>query len=298
MPAALELIGQRFGRLTVLQQTSSRNGRRCYVCLCDCGAERVVQANRLRRGETQSCGCVRRKYPDLVPGIRFGRLTVLRQVPSRNRQRYYACLCDCGTETNVRGADLCRGDQNIACGCLRGRHIKHGMHGTPEYRAWRGMIGRCESRTHANYGGYGGRGIKVCDRWRHSFENFFADMGLRPSPKHSLDRIDNDAPEGYTSANCRWTTQDVQIRNSRKIIPVKVDGKIVCMKDACALRDVSYVMVRDRVRRGWPIEKALATPTMRPRLIATSARWVVLMMSASAIRVSVPPILLHNVGHA
>ena len=85
---------------------------------------------------------------------------------------------------------------------------------TPEYTCWNNLKQRCLNPQHAAYPNYGGRGITVCDAWRGSFRQFLADMGPRPSPAHSLDRIDND--RGYEPGNCRWTTIDVQRRNQRR----------------------------------------------------------------------------------
>jgi hypothetical protein len=90
---------------------------------------------------------------------------------------------------------------------------KHGMYGTPEYYIWNAMLQRCTNPKHDHYDYYGGRGITVCERWR-IFENFFKDMGMRPSPKHSIDRIDVNG--NYQPFNCRWTTRSYQIINQTK----------------------------------------------------------------------------------
>ena len=93
---------------------------------------------------------------------------------------------------------------------------KNAAHGkvTKEYRAWRNMKDRCYNKKHSSYKNYGGRSIKVCKRWLHSFENFLKDVGLSPSPIYSLDRIDNDGD--YKPSNCRWATSKEQTRNRRK----------------------------------------------------------------------------------
>lgn len=91
----------------------------------------------------------------------------------------------------------------------------------PEYIAWRGMRNRCNCKSAGSYARYGGRGIKICLRWE-SFENFFADMGPRPSPNHSLDRINND--DHYYKENCRWATQSEQSLNQRRVPPSGVSG--------------------------------------------------------------------------
>jgi len=98
----------------------------------------------------------------------------------------------------------------------------HGMSKTPEYKAWYNMKDRCFNPNHKCYSDYGGRGIKICDRWKNSFQNFFLDMGSRPTAKHSLDRIDNNAD--YSPENCRWATKAEQENNKRTNKPLITIG--------------------------------------------------------------------------
>lgn len=150
-----------------------------------------------------------------MTGTRFNRLVVLRPVPERsgNGQVRWLCKCDCGREKSVSGDSLRRAFVQ-SCGCLQlETATSHGMHGTTEYRCWSAMLSRCNNARHRGFKDYGGRGIKVCERWR-KFENFLADMGNRPSPTMSIDRINNDGD--YEPGNCRWATSKQQIHNRRR----------------------------------------------------------------------------------
>lgn len=126
-------------------------------------------------------------------------------------EHFYRCRCHCGKEFTVSGDKLKRGHTK-SCGCISDG-LKHGLVGTSEYGIWAAMKRRCMNKNSAAYKDYGGRGVVVCERWMH-FQNFYADMGMRPSVKHSIDRINNDG--NYEPNNCRWTTMDVQARNRRK----------------------------------------------------------------------------------
>lgn len=152
-------------------------------------------------------------------GVRFGALVVLDRLPGVGRSRWQ-CRCDCGELTSVLACNL-KHDHTKSCGCARRNaarsiglaNTRHGMHTSPEYRAWQSMIRRCESPSHPGFAYWGGRGIKVYDQWRASFDVFLADMGRRPSKTHSLDRINNDG--NYEPGNCRWATKKQQVNNRR-----------------------------------------------------------------------------------
>lgn len=159
-----------------------------------------------------------------LAGQRVGRLTVELEVEPEvyvyrgktKHIRSYRCVCDCGNVVVVRQHCL-RSLKTRSCGCLhkeaaRATLLTHGLKKTPEYRTWCAMKERCSRPKNISYKNYGAKGIKVCERWRTSFENFIADMGNKPSPKHTIDRID---PSGdYEPDNCRWATYKEQFDNT------------------------------------------------------------------------------------
>lgn len=128
---------------------------------------------------------------------------------------------------------------------------------TPEYSTWRGMKARCERPSHHKYHRYGGRGIVVCRRWKRSFNNFLADMGCKPSPQHSIDRIDNDG--NYEPSNCRWATQLEQQNNTQRTVLLTYQGKTQSAALWAREKNVSRKTLNTRLKRGWSIEQSLET---------------------------------------
>jgi len=130
----------------------------------------------------------------------------------------------------------------------------HGMTRCPSWRSWAAMLYRCQD---PNNGYYGGRGIAVCDRWRESFENFYADMGDKPEGL-SLDRIDNDG--NYEPGNCRWATRTEQCNNQRSNRMLVLDGRSQTLAEWSKELGVNVSAIRRRLIRGWSIKDALTTP--------------------------------------
>lgn len=136
---------------------------------------------------------------------------------------------------------------------------KHGLVNSPEYKTWAMMLVRCRNKNNHAYPRYGGRGIKVCKRWE-SFENFYADVGAKPSPKHSLDRIDNNG--NYEPSNCRWATMLEQGRNKRNNAMLTLNGVTKCISEWADITGIKRRTIHARISYGWPVEKVLTASLM------------------------------------
>lgn len=204
MPARLNLLGEKFGRLTVIGDAgSTKSGKSKWHCLCECGSELDVPCGTLRSLHTTSCGCISKEM-----------------VIARNTTHGFA-------------------DR------------------VPEYRTWQAMRDRCLNPNTAKAKNYSARGILICPEWS-SFEQFFVDMGLRPSPQHSLDRINNNG--NYCKENCRWAPASQQAQNKTNNIQIEHDGLRLCITEWSRRLGFSRSTINDRLRRGWTPERALTQP--------------------------------------
>lgn len=149
---------------------------------------------------------------------------------------------------------------------IRDRNRTHGMTGTVEFNTWQAMRQRCYDKNYKSYMNYGGRGITICERWRSSLENFFEDMGPRPTAEHSIDRIDVNG--NYEPGNCRWATRSEQANNKVKSKYYDYRGTRGTLKQLCEKTGMRYGVAKDRIDDfNWPIEKALETPIRKRKLL-------------------------------
>ncbi len=189
--------------------------------------------------------------PQDLTGKQFGRWTVLGPAPKRGKNRRWWCVCECGTERDVLGFQLNSG-ATVSCGCSGGTH---GLWGSTEWNSWSSMRQRCNNPNMVYYNMYGGRGIYVCDRWQDSFENFYEDMGSKPSPSHSIERIDNDGP--YSPENCRWATKKEQAGNRRSARTLTHEGETLSLTEWAGRLGITPNALYMRLYKGWSVEKAL-----------------------------------------
>jgi hypothetical protein len=207
----VELAGQQYGRLVVLQYAWRIRGIRYWHCGCTCGNVKVLRQDNFIYGRTKSCGCLRREYIASV---------TLEVKPARRT-----------------------------------------------YNSWRSMLERCYNPHCKGYCYYGGRGIRVCRRWRESFANFLADMGDAP-PGLTLDRRDND--RGYSPGNCRWATRVEQNQNMRRNVFITYKGKTQVVSAWAREYGLHPEVVRKRLYRGWTLERALTEAVQPSRKLGRS----------------------------
>ena len=206
-----------------------------------------------------------------LSGKTYSRLTAVAPVgKANNGEIRWMCQCTCGATTEVSSGNLKSGCVR-SCGCLRDETSAvigaatriHGLFGTPEYQVWSNMKGRCTNPNDASYHAYGGRGVKVCARWMGSVENFYADMGARPSADHSIDRIDNDG--NYMPGNCRWATRREQSNNRRSSIFITYHGLRLTVAQWARRTGISHSAINHRINRGWSVEKSLGLINWRAK---------------------------------
>lgn len=184
-------------------------------------------------------------------------LAVIHEVAARDSKRRFACLCVCGKTVEVFKYNLDAGQQS--CGCLRKTNKTHGMSSTKTFKIWSGMLQRCLNPKASAFENYGGRGVTVCDRWRHSFVNFFADMGECPDG-FSIERIDCNG--GYSPSNCKWISLSEQSKNRRTSHKILHDGEMRLVSDVAAATGIKHATVLYRAQHGVSINKRVGRDVM------------------------------------
>lgn len=270
-------IGETYKHIKIISDMGTVGHTHWFGCRCTlCGKEYKIASYKVNRTEKCSDCADRDKRRDIT-GERFGKLVVIgfeRRVKGHTEWR---CKCDCGNEVVLQYSKLTAiGVQSCGCMslatamnnlrkswkdrrkyisdefCHAGNISKH-----PLYSVWKQIRSRCENPHHASYNNYGGRGIKICDRWRgeNGFENFLNDMGERPSKGYSIDRIDNNGD--YCPENCRWATWSEQSNNKRSNVLICIYGKSVSCKQLCDWFGLPYNYLRLRLGRGIDVNEIL-----------------------------------------
>lgn len=194
---------------------------------------------------------------DLISQM-FGRWTVIAYLG----RSQWLCCCECGTEKSIFTGNL-SGGKTKSCGCFRDDQASkksrtHGLTKTAEYKVWAGIKRRCLNKSEKSYNDYGARGITICKRWSDSFEAFLEDVGPRPSPQHTIERIDNE--KGYEPNNCRWATRDEQAVNKRNNRRITFLGVTRVLAEWARLTGIHRATIEYRLDHGWSVEHTLTTP--------------------------------------
>lgn len=258
---APNLLGQTFGNLEVIayggRQPYARQRKSVWLCQCCCGNIITVLTDSLTSGRTKSCND-RMKHPLIsLKGHTFGLLTViefvgLRQRGKRHNQSLWRCLCACGRE-KIIGRSFLTSGQSRSCGCRGSQRSTSGVASQypVEHAIWTAMWQRCTNPHSTEFKNYGARGITVDERWK-SFDQFFSDLGPRPSQEYQLERTNNDW--GYGPENTIWGTIHQQNRNKRSNIWIVFQGRRQCLEDWSKERGIPTETLRYRYRHAWHLD--------------------------------------------
>ncbi len=200
----------------------------------------------------------KKKYLDIKDDV-FGLLTAVEYLGNAK----WLCQCECGNTKIVDSFSL-RKRNAKCCGCTK--PTRHGLSGSPEHRAWKAMKTRCNNPNCKDYPNYGGRGIKVCERWDKSFIDYLQDIGSKPSPLHTIDRIDVNGH--YCPENCRWATTKEQADNKRDLDTGELyeyNGENKTLVKWSKEFNIDDNVVRNRLNKGWTLEKSLTEPVKAVR---------------------------------
>lgn len=249
-----DLTGKRFGKLTVIGRCGSTDTKHkvaLWLCKCDCGNVVKRTGSHLQANNNNTCGNCPKEEINLI-GKKFGRWTVIRKAtPVKYKEKYF-CRCECGNEKEVYAYDLING-RSTSCGCyhkeiLSQQSTTHGKTNDRVYNIYHNIVQRCENENNTRYKNYGGRGIKICDEWKNSFENFYNwAMANGYRDDLTIDRIDVNA--NYSPDNCRWVDMSVQYMNKQNTIYYTVYGVTKPLKEWSQLAESNYEKIYARYRR-------------------------------------------------
>lgn len=288
MPKAIDIKGNKYGRLTVIEKSENIGRYTAWKCVCDCGNIVIAKTNSLKVGYKKSCGCLsdetkerfKNIHSDIIKdneiiGKQYGRLTVVSYCGTdKQRSKLFKCKCECGNEITTRKSRIINGGVK-SCGCLvtdvwSKMKYKHGYARKDKYNRLYGiyshMIDRCHNSKNPSYKNYGERGIFVCDQWLENVDLFMKwAMENGYEDNLSIDRIDNN--KGYSPDNCRWVGRTEQANNKRNNIILKYNGKTKTLPEWSREIEMPQKTLRSRYYMGWSDKEIIETPINGKRVI-------------------------------
>lgn len=261
----INMVGERYGKLVVVEKAKPVNGKTMWKCKCDCGGHIVCDRMSLVYGYKKDCGCVKRG--EWLIGKRYGKLVIKNVIREKGKEARVECLCDCGNTTFPLLSRVIN-NKVKSCGCIKSDiskkiHTKHEKSKTRIYKIWKKMIERCKNPKNKDFEKYGGRGIKVCDEWigengAENFMNWAYQNGYDENAEKgecTIDRIDVDG--NYEPDNCRWANMEEQSYNRRNTIRIDIYGKLLTIKEISDIYGIPKGKIRQRYFCGIRDEKKL-----------------------------------------
>jgi len=272
----IDITGQKINRLTAIKFIERRGLTYYWLFKCDCGKEKVLPKGDVMSGHTKSCGCLnlellrarKNRFKDIT-GQKNGFLTAIKFIERKNKKTYYLFKCDCGVEKIINKADVLCGKIS-PCGHRAGQgKVTHHMTGTRFYKIWKGIKDRCLNKKSDAYNDYGGRGIKICDRWANSFENFKKDLyenyllheKENGTKNTMIERIDNNG--NYEPENIKWATRSEQNNNTRQNRRLLFNGSNKTITEWSKIKKIGRLTLSRRLGLGWTTEEALTVPVIK-----------------------------------
>lgn len=261
MERAIDLTGQKFGRLTVIRRNGTgKSGNALWECVCDCGNIKTIAGKSLRSGSSKSCGCLQKEIVSAMgenlAGKKFGRLTVIEKSEKRKNKIIWICKCDCGEIVSVPGESLKSGNTK-SCGCYKSyvianRNRTHNKTSTRIYTIWRAAKQRCYYEKDKRYRDYGGRGITICDEWLHNFQAFY-DWAMANGYRDDLTIERKDVNGNYEPGNCEWITRERQANNKRNSRVIEYDGEQHTLSEWSRITGINHKTILYRYNHGLPL---------------------------------------------
>jgi hypothetical protein len=259
-----QLIGLKYGRLTIMADSGIFNEKRMIIAKCECGSLKEYALVSVRKGSTKSCGCIKYKEADFV-GRKFGKLTIISGLGTLNGKRRVLVKCECGVIQESYLKEIKSADKK-SCGC--GSRSKDGLSKHPIHISWRNMISRCEDPDCTSYDAYGGSGVSVCDEWRNDFMSFYSWAIDKWQDGLQLDKDKICGGEGklYSPELCCFLTPSENSRNRKSNLMVEYNGELKCLTGWCEKLNLPYFPIRKRIYlRGWTVERAFSEPLRKTK---------------------------------